>query len=66
MIDDGRLVDDALRAVAHTLATHHATARRSARIEANGTPAALLARWRSNLDALAADDQLLGSGLLTP
>jgi aminoglycoside phosphotransferase family enzyme/predicted kinase len=52
MIGDGRLVDDALRAVAHILATHHATARRSERIAANGDPVALLARWTSNLAAL--------------
>ncbi|HEU5486485.1 MAG TPA: AAA family ATPase [Microlunatus sp.] len=64
MINDGRLVDDALRAVAHALATHHASARRSARIDAGGTPAALLARWRSNLDALA-ENQLLDRAVLT-
>ena len=52
MIGDGRLVDDDLRAVAHILATHHATARRSDQIAANGEPAALLARWMSNLEAL--------------
>ena len=61
MVTGGRLVDDALRAVAHTLAAHHATARRSSRIEANGAPAALLARWTSNLDALAVDNQLIST-----
>ncbi|HEU4546944.1 MAG TPA: AAA family ATPase, partial [Microlunatus sp.] len=52
MIDDGRLVDDDLRAVAHILATHHATARSSDRIAANGESPALLSRWTSNLEAL--------------
>jgi aminoglycoside phosphotransferase family enzyme/predicted kinase len=52
MISEGRLVDDDLRAVAHLLATHHASARRSDRIAANGEPEALLARWMSNLEAL--------------
>ena len=59
LVSGGRLVDDALRAVAHTLAAHHATARRTPRIEANGTPAALLARWMSNIDALTADAELI-------
>jgi aminoglycoside phosphotransferase family enzyme/predicted kinase len=52
MIGAGRPVDDALRAVARILAGHHATARRSDRIAANGDPGALLARWTSNLEAL--------------
>lgn len=59
LVTGGRLVDDALRAVAHILAAHHAGARRSAQIEANGTPAALLARWMSNIGALAVVDQLV-------
>lgn len=64
LVTGGRLVDDALRAVAHILAAHHAGARRSAQIEANGTPAALLARWMSNLGVLAAVDQLVSPDLV--
>lgn len=51
MIADGRLIDDALRSVARILAAHHATARRSDQIAANGDPVALLARWTWNLEA---------------
>ena len=64
MIAEGHPVDDALRSVARILAVHHATARRSARIDANGGPAALLARWSSNLASLA-DSRVIGAETLT-
>jgi len=41
-----------LRGVARLLAAHHATAKRSAAIDSQGTAAALRRRWTENLDAL--------------
>jgi len=48
----GENVDEPLRALARTLAAHHATARRSPAIDAQGSAAALRARWTDNLAAL--------------
>ncbi|GAA3394888.1 bifunctional aminoglycoside phosphotransferase/ATP-binding protein [Cryptosporangium minutisporangium] len=44
--------DGPLRALARMLAAHHATARRSAVIDAQGSPAALRTRWTDNLAGL--------------
>ncbi|MFI7587384.1 AAA family ATPase [Spongisporangium articulatum] len=52
LIAAGEDVDDGLRVVARLLAAHHATARRSGSIDAQGTPEALGRRWTDNLDAL--------------
>ena len=52
LLAQGFDVAPALRAVARQLAIHHASARRSPRIDAAGSGDALLGRWTDNLDAL--------------
>ncbi len=56
LLAHGSDVAPALRAVARQLAIHHATARRSPRIDAAGSADALLGRWTDNLDALERTD----------
>ena len=56
----GTDLDLRLDAVAHALAAFHASARRSRRITAAGSPRAVLQRWSDNLDQLA---RLLPPGL---
>ncbi|MFJ8849733.1 AAA family ATPase [Streptomyces sp. NPDC102437] len=48
LVRDGAVVDDALRAVARLLATHHASAPRTPDIEAQGTRDALSSRWEAS------------------
>ncbi|MGW2182296.1 bifunctional aminoglycoside phosphotransferase/ATP-binding protein [Streptomyces sp. NPDC001732] len=48
LVRDGAVVDDALRAVARLLATHHASARRTSDVEAQGTRDALSSRWEAS------------------
>lgn len=45
--------DDAVRAVARTVAAFHSTAGRGPRIDAAGAPEALLALWEQNVDQMA-------------
>ena len=52
LLSQGFDVDPALRLVARQLAIHHASARRSARIDQAGSVDSLLHRWTDNLEAL--------------
>ena len=52
LLSQGFDVDPALRLVARQLAIHHASARRSARIDQAGSVDLLLHRWTDNLEAL--------------
>jgi uncharacterized protein len=54
LVATGEDVRGPLRALARQLAAHHATARRSPRIDAMGLPDAVRARWLGNLDPLEA------------
>ncbi|MER6096494.1 AAA family ATPase [Streptomyces sp. NPDC001728] len=48
LVRDGAAVDDALRAVARLLATHHASALRTPDVDAQGTRDALSSRWEAS------------------
>ncbi|WP_286259792.1 AAA family ATPase [Streptomyces graminofaciens] len=48
LVREGAAVDDALRAVARLLATHHASAPRSREVDEQGTRDALSSRWEAS------------------
>ncbi|MFE9256982.1 AAA family ATPase [Streptomyces sp. NPDC006879] len=61
LVREGAVVDDALRAVARLLATHHAHAARHADVDAQGTRDALASRWDASFGqvrSLAEDDRV--------
>lgn len=62
LIATGEDVRGPLRALARQLAAHHATARRSSRIDAMGLPDAVRDRWLGNLDPLEEFSDSAGGG----
>ncbi|MFJ2924109.1 AAA family ATPase [Streptomyces massasporeus] len=65
LVREGAAVDDALRAVARQLATHHASAPRGREVDEQGTRDALSSRWEASFAQVRAlsDDGTVPSGV---